>query len=67
MRVLACDFGLRCIVYGDHILVEQLVQMRRAIVGTVTYDNALAEMIIDLLKTEVINRLGPWKSKDEVE
>ena len=30
-------------------------------------DNALAETIIGLFKTEVINRLGPWKSKDQVE
>ena len=32
-----------------------------------SYDNALAETIIGLFKTEVINRLGPWKSKDQVE
>lgn len=31
------------------------------------YDNALAETIIGLFKTEVINRLGPWKSKDQIE
>ena len=38
-------------------------------VGSVgdSYDNALAETIIGLFKTEVINRLGPWKSKDHVE
>lgn len=38
-------------------------------VGSVgdNYDNALAETIIGLFKTEVINRLGPWKSKDHVE
>ncbi|SFU67604.1 Integrase core domain-containing protein [Aliiroseovarius crassostreae] len=38
-------------------------------VGSVgdSYDNALAETIIGLFKTEVINRLGPWKSKDQVE
>ncbi len=38
-------------------------------VGSVgdSYDNALAETIISLFKTEVINRLGPWKSKDQVE
>ena len=35
-------------------------------VGSVgnSYDNALAETIIGLFKTEVINRLGPWKPKD---
>ncbi|KPL53221.1 integrase [Prosthecomicrobium hirschii] len=33
-------------------------------VGSVgdSYDNALAESIIGLFKTEVIHRLGPWKS-----
>ena len=38
-------------------------------VGSVgdSYDNPLAETIIGLFKTEVINRLGPWKSKDQVE
>ena len=38
-------------------------------VGSVgdSYDNALAETIIGLFKTEVINRLGPWKSKCQVE
>lgn len=38
-------------------------------VGSVgdSYDNALAETIIGLFKTEVINRLGPWKAKDQVE
>ena len=38
-------------------------------VGSVgdSYDNALAETIIGLFKSEVINRLGPWKSKDQVE
>jgi transposase InsO family protein len=38
-------------------------------VGTVggAYDNALAECVIDLFKTEVINQIGPWKSMHEVE
>ncbi|TGD42018.1 hypothetical protein EEB11_15750 [Pseudotabrizicola sediminis] len=38
-------------------------------VGTVggAYDNALAECVIDLFKTEVINQIGPWKSIREVE
>ena len=33
-------------------------------VGTVgdAYDNALAECVIGLFKTEVINQIGPWKS-----
>jgi len=38
-------------------------------VGTVgdSYDNALAETIIGLFKTEVIHRCGPWRSYDAVE
>ena len=32
-----------------------------------SYDNALAETIIGLYKTELIRRRGPWKSLDEVE
>ena len=37
-------------------------------VGSVgdSYDNALAESIIRLFKTEVINFLGPWKSVGQV-
>ena len=38
-------------------------------VGSVgdSYDNALAETIIGLYKTEVIRQRGPWKNIDEVE
>ena len=38
-------------------------------VGSVgdSYDNALAESIIGLFKTEVINFLGPWKSVNQIE
>jgi putative transposase len=32
-----------------------------------SYDNALAETIIGLFKTEVIHRNGPWRSLEEVE
>jgi putative transposase len=31
------------------------------------YDNALAETVIGLLKTEVIHQAGPWRSVDDVE
>jgi transposase InsO family protein len=31
------------------------------------YDNALAESVIGLFKTEVIRRQGPWRSLDAVE
>ena len=38
-------------------------------VGSVgdSYDNALAQSVIGLFKTEVIHRLGPWKSFEAVE
>jgi len=38
-------------------------------VGSVgdSYDNALAETIIGLYKTEVIHQLGPWRNMDHVE
>ena len=38
-------------------------------VGSVgdSYDNALAETINGLYKTEIIRRRGPWKTIDEVE
>jgi transposase InsO family protein len=38
-------------------------------VGSVgdSYDNALAETIIGLFKTEVIRRCGPWRNVDSVE
>jgi putative transposase len=32
-----------------------------------SYDNAVAETIIGLYKTELIRRPGPWKGLDEVE
>jgi len=38
-------------------------------VGSVgdSYDNALAETVIGLFKTEVIHRRGPWRSLEAVE
>ena len=38
-------------------------------VGSVgdAYDNALAESVIGLFKTEVIHRRGPWRGFDDVE
>lgn len=32
-----------------------------------SYDNALAESIIGLYKTEVIRHCGPWRNLDQVE
>ncbi len=38
-------------------------------VGSVgdSYDNALAETVIGLFKTEVIHRQGPWRDVEQVE
>ena len=38
-------------------------------VGSVgdSYDNALAESVNGLYKTEIINRKGPWRTRDDVE
>ena len=38
-------------------------------VGSVgdSYDNALAETVIGLFKTEVIRRIGPWRNTEAVE
>jgi putative transposase len=42
---------------------------RRASIGSVgdVYDNALAETVIGLYKTELINRHKPWRTADDVE
>ena len=32
-----------------------------------SYDNALAQTVIGLYKTEVIHHRGPWRTLDEVE
>ena len=38
-------------------------------VGSVgdSYDNALAETVIGLFKTEVVHRCGPWRNAEEIE
>ena len=49
---------------------ERLVEAgARPSIGSVgdSYDNALAESIIGLFKTELIRRKGPWRSLDAVE
>jgi putative transposase len=59
---------------GGHYLSIRSTQ-RLAEAGAVTsvgsvgdsYDNALAETIIGLDKTELIRRRGPWKGIDQVE
>jgi transposase InsO family protein len=47
-------------------LVEAGIEPSVGSVGD-SYDNALAETVIGLFKTEVIHRRGPWRSFDAVE
>jgi transposase InsO family protein len=47
-------------------LAEAGIQPSVGSVGD-SYDNALAESVIGLFKTEIIHRLGPWKSLEAVE
>ena len=46
-----------------------VIGARNPSVGSVgdSYDNALAESVIGLYKTEVIRRRGPWRHLDDVE
>ena len=37
------------------------------VAGGDSYDNALAESVIGLYKTEVIRQRGPWRGLDDVE
>jgi transposase InsO family protein len=51
--------------YTEH-LAEAGIEPSVGSVGD-SYDNALAETIIGLFKTEVIRRRGPWRSVEAVE
>lgn len=53
------------IAYGQHLADADILPS----VGSVgdAFDNALAETIIGLFKTEVIKRRGPWRTPDAVE
>jgi transposase InsO family protein len=53
------------ICYSER-LAEAGVESSVGSVGD-SYDNALAETIIGLFKTEVIRRRGPWRTLDAVE
>jgi putative transposase len=53
------------ITYTDR-LKEAGIETSVGSVGD-SYDNALAESVIGLYKTEVIRRRGPWRSLDDVE
>jgi putative transposase len=58
---------------GQYLAIRYTDRLRQAgiepSVGSVgdSYDNAMAESVIGLYKTEVIERLGPWRSYDAVE
>jgi hypothetical protein len=75
-----CLFPYRCsapLVFAQPtpLIAQALVTERLAQAGIQcsvgstgdSYDNALAETIIELFKTEVIYPRGPWKSIDPVE
>jgi putative transposase len=53
------------LIYGEHMAGAGLVPST----GTVgdSYDNALAETINGLYKTELVKRHGPWKSINDLE
>jgi len=53
------------ILYTER-LVEAGIEPSVGSVGD-SYDNALAETVIGLFKTEVIRRRGPWRNVDAVE
>jgi putative transposase len=54
-----------CIRYTERLL-EAGIEPSVGSIGD-SYDNALAETVIGLFKTEVIRRRGPWKSLEAVE
>ncbi|MDQ7032275.1 MAG: integrase core domain-containing protein, partial [Desulfonauticus sp.] len=47
-------------------LAEAKIETSVGSVGD-SYDNALAETVIGLYKTEVIRHLGPWNTRGQVE
>jgi transposase InsO family protein len=51
--------------YTEHLL-DAGIEPSVGSVGD-SYDNALAETVIGLFKTEVIRQIGPWKSLEAVE
>ena len=62
--------GIRGCQYLSIRYTERLVEANiEASVGSVgdSYDNALAETINGLYKTEVIRHRGPWRNIEEVE
>ena len=66
-RSLRSDRGVQyvSIRYSER-LAEAGIEPSVGSIGD-SYDNALAESVIGLYKTEVIYRLGPWRSREHVE
>jgi putative transposase len=48
------------------VSIPQSKPAKQVVVGD-SYDNALAESVIGLFKSEVIHHRGPWHSLDRVE
>jgi putative transposase len=63
----ACDRGVRyaSMKYTQRLASADIVPS----VGSVgdSYDNAMAETVIGLFKTELIHRKGPWRSMAAIE
>jgi putative transposase len=61
------DRGSQCVsIRYTEGLAEAGIEPSVGSVGD-SYDNALAETVIGLFKTEVIHRRGPWRSREAVE
>ena len=65
-RLRLCGFYRRCIFPPHRRLAEAGIAASVGSVGD-SYDNAMAETINGLYKTEVIRKRGPWRNVDEVE
>ena len=72
---ISCAWPPRCVYPSDHVaallryterLAEAGIEPSVGSVGD-SYDHVLAESVIGLNKTKVIDRLGPWRSSEHVE
>jgi len=61
--------GIGTSIRGAVDLTREPFWLARPSIGSVgdSYDNALAETVIGLFKTELIRRRGPWRSLEAVE
>jgi putative transposase len=60
------DFGVELSIKYTERLAQAGIEPSVGRVGD-RYDNALAETVIGLFKTEVIHHRGPWRSLEAVE